>query len=315
MSAGDDAVGADRQLVDLVGAQREEVVHRLVVVGEVFLDVQSAEVELQRFARLQLQVEGDAVAFAGLLEPRGVDEVGHLRTGGHTGHILEGGRRHIAEDLRALAIDLFLVVLRGDRDTPRLGGVLPAVQPGDARLLLFGLVVVIERAGAGQSVGFQVQRLARVHEHGAAQASFGQVRFGRFIDLDAADDLRRDLGLVEAAIGLLAEQPDGLRHRVAVEERQVEAGIGAVDADALALAEAAIDRYAGDLRHRLGYVRVRELADVLSAHRFDDGVGRALGLQRFEQTAANAGDDDLFDLVRRSIAPPARGPPLRTMRA
>jgi hypothetical protein len=66
---------------------------------------------------------------------------------------------------------------------------------------------------------------------------------------------------------------------MAVEESEVEARIGTVDADALALAEAAIDGDAGNLRHRLRYVGVRKLTQVLGAHRFDDGTGLALGIQ------------------------------------
>jgi hypothetical protein len=122
-----------------------------------------------------------------------------------TASLGEGGRRHVAENLRALAIDSFLVVLRGDRDAPRLGGVLPAVEPGHTRLLVVGLIVVVEAAAGSEGVGIQIQRPARVHEHGAAEAAFGQARFGRLVDLDAADDFRRDLGLVEAAVRLLAD--------------------------------------------------------------------------------------------------------------
>src|SRR5690606_11591960 len=62
VATGDDPAGADGELVDLVRPQGEEVVHRLVVVGEVLADVQAAQVELQGFAGPDLQVGNDAVA-------------------------------------------------------------------------------------------------------------------------------------------------------------------------------------------------------------------------------------------------------------
>ena len=92
---------------------------------------------------------------------------------------------------------------------------------------------------------------------------------------------------------------------------RVRFGLGAAQADALAFAELAVDDDAGDALQRLGDVLVRELADVLGGERVDDADRLALGLDRFAQAAADAGDDDLFDLRPSSsiAAAHARAPP------
>ena len=292
MAAGDHAIAHATQLVHRANSAcipGEKAVHRLVVVVEVLVDVQAAEIELQRIAGLELQVDHGAVAFAVLLEPRGVDRVGHVRIGRHAaGCIGEGAGWRIAEHFHAAPVHAFFVVLRGDGDAEGFCRIFPAVQQRRIRLALAGLVAVAIADGGGHLVGLQVERLARVHEHGATQAAFGQACFGRLDDFRTPQDLRCQQGVIETAAGLFAVEPDCLRHRVAVQKGEIEAGVGAVDADALALAKATVQGDAGNLRQRFGHVGAGELADVLGGDRFGNAGVVTLGVQRFFKAGADA---------------------------
>ncbi|MNV18248.1 hypothetical protein D3C71_1090690 [compost metagenome] len=301
VAAVDHAVAHVAELVDRTDGARvpgQEGVHRLVVVVEVLLDVQAAEVELEFVGRLELQVDHGAVALAVLLEPGGVDRVGHVRIGVHARRIGEGGGLGVAEHFHALAVHALFIVLRGDVDAEGFLVVLPAVDRRGVRLALAGLVAVAVPHRGGHFIGAHVQRLAGMHQDGAAQAAFGQARFGGLDHFHAAQDQRRQQGVVEAAVGLLAVQPDRLRDRVAVQEGQVEAGIGAVDADPLTLAEATVQRDAGQLGQRLGDVGAGELADVLGGDRLGNGDVVALGVQRLFQAGADADDVDRIQVGR-----------------
>ncbi len=62
---------------------------------------------------------------------------------------------------------------------------------------------------------------------------------------------------------------------------------------------ATIDGHAGDSLQGLGDVGVRKLAQAFRGNRVDDLIGVALDLHRLAQAAANAGDDDFFQILGR----------------
>ena len=97
---------------------------------------------------------------------------------------------------------------------------------------------------------------------------------------------------------------------------RVSVEASAAQVDALAFAELAVDDDAGHALQRLGEILVREFADVFGVDRVDHADRFALGLERFAQAAADAGDHDLFDLARvRRLCCAGPLPAVRTMPA
>lgn len=292
VATGDHAVTDAAKLVHRrhgAGIPGQKAVHRLVVVVEVLIDVQAAQIELQRLAGLELQVDHGAVALAILLEPGRVDRVGYIRIGRHAAcGIGESAGRYVAEHFHAAAVDAFFVMLRRHRNAEGLRRVLPAVEQRRVRFALAGLVAVAVADGRSHFVDLQIQRLPRVHQHRAAQAAFGEACFGGFENFRTAQDLRGQQRVIEPAAGLFAIKPDRLRNRMPVQERQIEAGVGAVDTHALALPEAPVQGDAGNLRERFGHVGAWEFADVFGGDRLGYAGVVAFGIERFFQAGADA---------------------------
>jgi hypothetical protein len=110
-----------------------------------------------------------------------------------------------------------LVMLSGDVDAERLVIVVPAVENRGVRTRVADHVVVVEADRTADRVGRHVEWLDRVHEHAAAEAAFRQARFGAVVDLQRTENFRRQQRVVEATVRAVAEQPDRLRHRMAIE--------------------------------------------------------------------------------------------------
>ena len=175
---------------------------------------------------------------------------------------------------------------------------LHSTEPRGLPLLRTIVVVVAQRAA--QRVRRQVQRLAGVDDHRAADAALVDARLRRLVHLHVADDFRRQQGVVEGAaagVGRVAAPVAG-GDGLAIDQHAVQRRIGTVDADLLALAELAIHRDARQMRQRLGGVGVGELADVFGADRIDHGVGIALDVECLLQALAIAGDGDCLQFLR-----------------
>ena len=149
---------------------------------------------------------------------------------------------------------------------------------------------------AGQLRTAQRERAARFQVDDAAETALALRGVRRFVDIDAAEQLGRDaferIGFADVAFALRVEL-QAAQEDVVVEQRHVL--IQAADAGLGALPVGTIDRDAGQALQRLGHVLVRELADVLGGHRFDDLVGVALVLQRIGQRGAEARDDHFLE--------------------
>ncbi len=302
---GDVAV-VERELGDLVqiAAARADVL-RLAVVVVRALDQDAGEIELVALVRLPLQRRLDAVALARLLEVRAVDADGKLRGrnvsatihGRSTGNAGAGG---VAEEFDARACEVFLVVGGGHEETEGLIAVLPAPQSRGTRIAVAGAVVVAVADRAAHGVVRQIQRLARMDDHGAADAALVDACFRRFVYFHQADDFRRQQGVVEGTPARVRRvaAPVARGNGLAVEQNAVERGIGAVDADLLAFAELPVHGDAGQMRERLRGVGVGEFADVHRADRVDHRVRVALDVERPLQAAAVAGDGHRLHLLR-----------------
>ncbi len=181
-------------------------------------------------------------------------------------------------------------MLGGNVEADGLAGVLPAIEKRCVRPAVTGQIAVVVANRAAYRIGRQVQRLQGVHQDGAAETALDQARFGSLEDFDGAENFRRQQREIETAVGGVLVEPDGLCHRMAVEVAEVEAGIGAVDGDALRRAELAIEGYARYLGQGLGGIGCRQLTDVLGGDHLGDVIAVALAVQRFLQAGADAGD-------------------------
>ncbi|BBJ99476.1 hypothetical protein Xcc3_07840 [Xanthomonas campestris pv. campestris] len=272
----------------------------LVVVVEAFLDVQAGQVELEVCIRLPLQCGTDAIALTRLLKQGGVD-----RGGKHPGIVADhgsgkAGACHIVvtEDLHTITAQHALRMHHRGEHAERFILVFPAVQRGGIGLAFFGTIVVPVAHGAGERVALQLQRLARVHDHGAADRALINARLRRLVDLHQAHHLRCQRAVVERAavrvVGVAA--PAGGGDGLAIEQHAVERRVGTEDADFFAFAELAVHGDAGEPRQRLGDVGVGEFADVFGADRIDDGIGIALDVERLAQAGLVP---DNLDFVQR----------------
>jgi hypothetical protein len=156
------------------------------------------------------------------------------------------------------------------------------------QLLARGLLAAKVQGQDALAVG---QRTHGAQVGGARQAHARDPGVRRLVDHDAGQQFRRILveldGAVVARAGLLA----------AVQQRGGEVGGQTTDRDHLG---AAVDALGGETRKagdRLGDRDVRQLADVLGRDAFQDLLGIALFGDGVGDGGAEAGDDDLFDLV------------------
>lgn len=259
----------------------------LVVVVEAFLDVQTGQIELEIAVRLPLQRRADTVALARLLEQRRVDR--RRKHAGvvadHTGR--KPGALHIvvAENFHAVAAQNALRMHHRGKHAQRLVLILPAIQRRCVRLAFVGTIVVAITHGAGERIAIQIERFARMHDHGAADGALVDARFGRLIDLHQADHFRRQRAVVERAavrvVGVAA--PAGRRNGLAIEQHAIERRVGSQDADLFALAELPVHGDAGQPRQRFGNIGIGKLADILGADRIDDRIGVAFDVERLAQ--------------------------------
>lgn len=173
---------------------------------------------------------------------------------------------------------------RGKR-AQRLVLILPAIQRRCVRLAFVGTIVVAITHRAGERIAIQIERFARMHDHGAADGAFVDARFGRFIDLHQADHFRCQRAVVERAavrvVGVSA--PAGRCNGLTIEQHAIERRIGTEDADFFALAELPVHGDAGQPRQRFGNIGIGKLADILGADRIDDRIGVALDVERLAQ--------------------------------
>ena len=258
------------------------------------LEYRPGDVEFQIVPGFPLQAEVDALAFALLREQRRADQAGHQHWA--AAH----GARVVRQDLDAVASDVPLLIDGGDHHAEGALGVLPVEQARELRIVFVGKIRVGHLPGEESLHRLQVERLARDDVDRAADAALFEVRLRRLEHFHLADDVRRQHQVVEAArrVQLVEDEPVGGRERVAVQQRARQRRGQAAQVHALAFAEVAADH---DARHALqgfGEILVGELADVLGIQRVDHADRFALGLERFAQAAADAGNHDLFDLPR-----------------
>ena len=133
---------------------------------------------------------------------------------------------------------------------------------------------------------------------GGANAALLDVRLGALIDLELADDFRRQSQIVERARGgeLIQDEPVRSRDIVTVEQSLGEVRRGAANADSLALTELAVDDDARYTLERLGDILVRKLADVFGSQDVGNDGGIALRPDRCGDRPAETGDDDVGSL-------------------
>ena len=124
----------------------------------------------------------------------------------------------------------------------------------------------------------EVQARARLDLDAAAQRAFGHVGGGTLDDVDALDQVGRELAEFGAPAGAAAVHVGaaGRLHALPVDLDAGEVGAVAAHGHADAFAEiAAVERDAGHARNRFAHVAVGEGADVLGDDRIDRG-GRVL---------------------------------------
>ena len=113
---------------------------------------------------------------------------------------------------------------------------------------------------------------------------------------------------------LAQHEPVASADRMTVDQGLGEAGIGATQADAIALVEAAFagagraDVDARQALQRVGHVLGRQLADVLGGDHFDVGGRVLLQRQRFRLAVADAGHRDGAQLLGLGLVRAGRSP-------
>ncbi|MND94875.1 hypothetical protein D3C80_871100 [compost metagenome] len=147
----------------------------------------------------------------------------------------------------------------------------------------------------------QVQRSTGRNIDRAADRALVNARFRRLVDLDLANDLRGQQGVVEGPARLIEDEPVRRGDRLAVQQGAVQRRVGAQDRNLFALPEGAVDRDARNDGDGLGHVRAGELAHILGGDDVDNGVGVALGRDRLLQRRADARDDDFVDRGGRRV--------------
>ena len=170
----------------------------------------------------------------------------------------------------------------------------------DAGIERLGLVVgTLGTDRANELAAFVVERAIGLDVDRGTNAATGHIGATGLVDLQGADAIGRQLGEVErartavdVAERYLAGRAEGVRagDGATVDGDQVEVRTEAAHRDLRAFAVAAIDRDAGDALQRLGQVGVRELADVLGAHRVHAADRVALDVHRLFEAVAHAGD-------------------------
>ena len=183
---------------------------------------------------------------------------------------------------------------------------MPADQRRSLDIALLRAIIVEIAKLARHGEGLQLQRLAGHDIDRAADRTFVDARFGRLVDIDPADQLRREQRIVEGAARRVEDEPVGRRHGLAVQQGAVERRIGAQDRYLFALAELAVDGDARHQRQRFGDIGIGEFADIFRGNAVDDRVGVTLDVDRLGERGAITGDDDISGIcigVRRgSIA-------------
>jgi hypothetical protein len=217
-----------------------------------------------------------------------------------------------AHDLLAVALQRALLVERLHQHAGGVGIVLPVEQAAELRLGGAGQVGVDAADGrlGGVRLG-KLQRLAGDDVHRAGTATFDQARLRRLVHHHLADDLRRQQAVAHAAadgLHLAQHEPVAGADGVAVDQRLGEAGVGAAQAHAIALVEAALagagrtDVHTGQALQRVGHVLGRQLADVLGGDDLHVRGGVLLQRQRLGLAVADAGDGDGGQLLGLVLA-------------
>ncbi len=220
------------------GAEHVREPRHVVVVEVVGLElgVQAGEIDVERVRGPELQAEVRAGAHALLLEQRRTEQVWH---GDRRPALIVDDAIGVAQEFDAVAAQVAFLVDAGDQHADRLGVVLPAEQRAHLRIGGVGEFGVRALQRGGERGRRQIQRIARLDVHRAADAAFLEVGLRALVDLGLADDLGGQHQVVEAAgRGQLVEhEPVGGGDAVAIQLGAVEVGRRAADRNALALAE------------------------------------------------------------------------------
>ncbi len=223
--------------------------------------------------------------------------------------LVAGERAPAVADRCLVETGVALLVARGERDAELVVAERIAVDAGDFRRDLVALQVVRQvlprvvdhafQAEAGVQAGI-VQRARRLDIDRRADAAGRRAGAAGLVDLDRGNRFRSEIREVEGArVGCDRVLDGGDRHLPAVQQHQVEVRADAANRDALAFADrGAVDGHAADALQRLGEVRVGKLADVFGDDAVDDALRIALQVHGRGETAADAGDDHLFQRFR-----------------
>ena len=201
---------------------------------------------------------------------------------------------HPAGGAGLMAFDIAILKRARHQDAGRAVGEGVAADDSETRVHMVANVGIDGLGGAGEiRLAAIVERPARDDANGAADAAFGHVGGRGLHDFQPVDEFGRQVAEIDVA----AAADRGRERGRAVDFDPVEAGIGAADGDARAFAVGARNLHAGHALERFADILVRELADILGR----DGVehlGRvALGVERALKAGADAGDDDVGDLI------------------
>mmetsp|Transcript_61149 Transcript_61149/g.144410 ORF Transcript_61149/g.144410 Transcript_61149/m.144410 type:complete len:374 (+) Transcript_61149:2500-3621(+) len=258
-----------------------------VGVVRVVVQVQIVQAQVQPLHGTRLQGQVDGLALAVLHEHGGLDVAAPAVVG-----------------LDATADVVALLDRARDEQAQGLGLIAPAVQA--RRLTARATDAALAELDADKAgVSGLVQWHARLHDHGAADATFGQVGLRGLVDLHAADQLGRQQRVVEGAVHVLLVVPAGGSDGLSVQRCVGHLRVGAADRHRRADTEVAANRNPRNASQRLPDVGVGQLAHVFRRHRVDHGAGILFDVGSRLQRCTDAGDDHLFELRGCGVLGPA----------
>ena len=257
--------------------------------GLVVLGIEHVDRALVKIVRSELQRAHPAVTLVLVVELVQLAASEHLGAVGTIGvapgFVLEAGRR---------AVEVGIADRQADH------AVLELVDVGEAVAVSVGLVaidLVLVRAEIDRHHAIlEIQRSHGLQVDGAGQALADQRCIRSLVDDHAAEQLRGVL--VEFDTAVVA----GADLLAAVERGAGEVAGKAADIDLGGPATLPLRGQAGQAGDRLGDGGIRQFADVLGRHRFNDRGRLLLGIDGVLDAAADAGDRDRLEFLHRLTA-------------